>query len=154
MRKTSKTKRFAEGGDMPEVVVSSKRPRSIGRRFNSAMDEYERWGKDNPEAKLAADLTPYSGIVTSAGDTVNELRKGNYPQAGLEALGLIPGVKVASALNKVSKASKLKKGVGMAAQAYDAKNWGDAREDKDAAPKKFARGGGIESRGKTKGRFV
>ena len=141
MRKTSKTKRFAEGGDMPEVVVSSKRPRSIGRRFNDVADKYEKWGKDNPEAKLAADLAPFTGVVTSAADTINELRKGDYPQAGLEALGLIPGVKVASALHKVSKADKLRRGVGVAAQAYDAENWGDSRQEKNAAPKKFGKGG-------------
>jgi hypothetical protein len=118
------------------------------------MDGYEQWAKDNPEAKLVADVAPYTGVATSAADTVNELRKGNYPQAGLEALGLIPGVKIVNALRKVSKADKLRKGLGVAAHAYDVENWGDAREDKNAAPNKYARGGGIESKGKTRGRFV
>jgi hypothetical protein len=62
-----------------------------------ALAGYERLSNENPKIKLALDMMPYTGTVTSALDVANDLRKGEYGAAAGDAIGLIPGYKLAKA---------------------------------------------------------
>lgn len=71
-------------------------------------DTYDAVKKRYPEAKLALDVLPMSGVVTSAADTIQDLSKGNYLDAAENAVGLIPGLKAGVVLSKARKAKALK----------------------------------------------
>ena len=71
-------------------------------------DKYDQLKKSYPEAKLALDIAPYSGTVTSALDTAQDVYKGNYEDAAENAVGIIPGLKAGVLLKKGRKAAALK----------------------------------------------
>ena len=83
---------------------------------NKHLAKYKKWAEDNPDTKLAADVTPYSGSATSIGDAAVAADEGRYGDAGLELLGVIPlvkaGMKASKLRQKISKATR-------AAQAVD-----------------------------------
>jgi hypothetical protein len=62
-----------------------------------ALAGYERLSNENPKTKLALDMLPGTGTVTSALDVANDVRKGQYGDAALDAIGLVPGYKLAKA---------------------------------------------------------
>jgi len=143
----------------------------LKKAVGSALDTYERLSKENPDAKLALDLAPFSGVATSLADSAEAAHKGNYPDAALALLGVVPGVKMVKGKGFLDKAKKV----------YDSARANLARttdktsdtvtyaENKDAQAKsrregmkkggkvsapKASRGDGCAQRGKTKGRFV
>jgi len=70
-----------------------------------------------PKTKLALDLLPPTAMATSAVDAVNNLSKGNYGAAAIDAAGLIPGVKPLSkflpkllSIDNISRGRKVGKG--------------------------------------------
>jgi hypothetical protein len=58
---------------------------------------YDQLANEYPKAKLALDLMPGTGTVTSALDVANDLYKGEYGAAAGDAIGLIPAYKLAKA---------------------------------------------------------
>ena len=68
-------------------------------------DAYDAWKAANPKKKLAADLTPGVGVATALADTVQDLYKGEYGDAALDAVGAIPALGGAKLL-KVARAKK------------------------------------------------
>jgi hypothetical protein len=71
-----------------------------------SIDSYKKWSEENPKTKLAADLTPGVGVVTSLGDSATAAKDKRYGDAALELLGVIPGAKVLPLINKASKAAQ------------------------------------------------
>ena len=71
-------------------------------------DTYDDIKRRYPEAKLAIDVLPYTGVVTSAADTLQALSKGDYEDAAENAVGLIPGLKTGVVLSKARKAKAMK----------------------------------------------
>jgi hypothetical protein len=70
-----------------------------------------------PKTKLALDLLPPTAMATSAVDAVNNLSKGNYGAAAVDAAGLLPGVKPLSkflprslSIDNISRGRKVGKG--------------------------------------------
>jgi hypothetical protein len=68
-----------------------------------AIDKYRRWSEENPKAKLAADLTPGVGVVTSIGDAKVAAKDKRYGDAALELLGVVPGAKLVPLVHKMSR---------------------------------------------------
>jgi len=62
-----------------------------------ALDRYDQLSNVYPKTKLALDVLPGTGTVTSALDVANDLHKGQYMDAAGDALGLIPGYKTVKA---------------------------------------------------------
>lgn len=81
---------------------------------DAASNKYTKLVKENPEAKLVADLTPFAGIATSGLDAANNAYKGNYAEAGVDLLGLVPGVK------HIKGAGFIKDSVKYAGKGYNA----------------------------------
>jgi hypothetical protein len=76
----------------------------------SAIEKYKKWSEENPKTKLAADLTPGVGAITSIGDSAVAAGEGRRGDAVLELLGVVPGAKLLPIINKASrKAAKLNK---------------------------------------------
>jgi hypothetical protein len=138
----------------------------LKRAFGSALDKYQQLSADNPEAKLALDVAPFSGVATSLADTAVDARKGNYADAGLDLLGVVPGAKLIPGSGLVKSAMKYASGKANLARngdrASDAVTYAEEKKaqakgmkkgGKVSAPKQ-ARGDGCAQRGKTKGRFV
>lgn len=147
----------------------------------AAVKKYRKFSSDNPEAKFALDVAPYSGVATSLADSVSDAYEGNYPDAALDLLGIVPGVKFIKGAGTVKSVSK-HAGTGAelartADRASDALTYAEEKtaEAKEPAkgnagrgkvnPKRVnemkrggltasSRGDGIASRGRTKGRFV
>jgi hypothetical protein len=63
---------------------------SVGR----AVKKYRQLSANNPEAKLALDVAPFSGVATSLADAGADAYEGNYADAGLDLLGVVPGAKL------------------------------------------------------------
>lgn len=59
---------------------------------------YDQLSNDHPNIKLALDLIPSTGMATSAIDTASDLNKGNYGDAAIDAVGLIPEVRFAKTM--------------------------------------------------------
>jgi hypothetical protein len=137
-----------------------------------AAKKYKKWAEENPKSKLAADLTPGVGVVTSVGDAAAAADEGKYGDAALELLGVVPGAKLVPLISKLSrKASRVNKTKEVASTAdktSDTLQYAEGRkpvEDKpDWATGGMKKGGKISSastradgcaqRGKTKGRMV
>jgi hypothetical protein len=143
----------------------------LKKTFNKALDKYERLSKENPDSKLALDLAPFSGVATSLGDSAVDLRKGNYPDAALDLLGVVPGAKMVKGKGFLDKAKQMYgNGKANLSRVTDkASDFVTFLENKDAVAKsrgdgmkkggkvsapKASRGDGCAQRGKTKGRFV
>lgn len=137
----------------------------LKKAFGSALDKYQRLSAENPEAKLALDVAPFSGVATSVADSAVDASKGNYADAGLDLLGVVPGAKLVKGSGFVK--DMLKYGGGKANLARTADRASDAvtyAEEKKAQAKGMKKGGkvsasksrgdGCAQRGRTKGRFV
>ena len=68
----------------------AKSEKSLAKRLAA---KYREASSRAPEAKLALDLHPVTGIAMSALDAAASAAEGNYGDAGLELLGVVPGVK-------------------------------------------------------------
>ena len=134
--------------DVQEVVVTGKR--------RSLLDKYEDASVENPKTKLALDLLPGTGQITSVIDSANSARKGNYVDAAVDLAGVLPPVKWVSKAVKATKAKKLYRNL------KELDSVGDTQEfaKKEGETERMARGGmvksrgnGIAQRGKTKGKM-
>jgi len=149
--------------------------------IGKAVKKYRKMSSDNPEAKLALDVAPFSGVATSLADAGADAYEGNYADAGLDLLGVVPGVKLIKGAGAVKNAMKYAGSKADLARTADRASdsvtyaeektveakepsKGDAGRGK-VNPKRVngmksggmtasRRGDGIASRGKTKGRFV
>jgi len=138
---------------------------AIGR----VIKKYRKISSENPETKLALDVAPFSGVATSLADAGADAYEGNYVDAGLNLLGVVPGVKIIKGVGAIKNAAK---NAGLMAdlarntdRASDAVTYGEEKTkeknepDKNKTMKKggmiiSSRADGIASRGKTKGRIV
>lgn len=68
-----------------------------GGLISRALNGYDQLSNDHPNIKLAADVLPGTGTVTSALDVASALNKGDYGDAAVNAIGLIPGYKTVKA---------------------------------------------------------
>lgn len=74
--------------------------------MTGVIEKYKKWSEENPKAKLAADLTPGVGAITSIGDAAVAAKEDRYGDAALELLGVVPGAKALPMINKASKATQ------------------------------------------------
>lgn len=83
------------------------------------LNAYDGLSNQYPKTKLLLDVLPGTGTVTSALDTASDLNKGNYADAAVDAIGLVPALKFA-------KAPAM--GIGKRAVQYvsDNRHWLDA----------------------------
>jgi hypothetical protein len=65
---------------------------------DDALSLYDQFSQQHPNLKLAADTLPYSNVVSSGLDVANDLNKGEYWTAAGDALGLIPGFRLAKSM--------------------------------------------------------
>jgi hypothetical protein len=115
-----------------------------------------------PEAKLAMDLHPVTGIGMSALDSAASAAEGKYGDAVLEALGVVPGVKYIPGIGLKKAFKKYADAKSNAARAIDrtsdSVSYGTEKtaEAKERTGLKkggvVRRGDGIAKRGHTKGR--
>lgn len=144
---------------------SEDRPRVGLHNLRDKVAKYDKAKRDYPREKYLLDMAPGIGQVTSALDTVSSLSKGDYGDAALNAVGVIPGVKHVPARGLV-KAAKKYAGKGFAAaRNFDrgmdtAEYIGNEREKIKKPVVKKAKGGSVSSRadgcaikGKTKGKM-
>jgi hypothetical protein len=129
----------------------------------SASNKYTELSDKYPEAKLAADLLPGVGVVTSGADAVNDAYKGNYRDAALDLLGVIPGAKLIKGAGAVKDTTKFAgKNVEAARnidRGVDTATYLDRKDKAEKGMKKggkvkstaSSRGDGIAQRGKTRG---
>ena len=149
--------------------------------IGKAVKNYRKISSDNPEAKLALDVAPFSGVATSLADAGADAYEGNYADAGLDLLGVVPGVKLikgAGAIKNAMKYAGSKADLARTAdRASDSVTYAEEKtveakekpkgnagrgkvnpkrvnEMKNGGITASSRGDGIASRGKTKGRFV
>ena len=149
--------------------------------LGKAVKKYRKMASDNPEAKLALDVAPFSGVATSLADAGADAYEGNYADAGLDLLGVVPGAKLikgAGSVKNMLKYAGTKADLARTTdRASDSVTYAEEKtvEAKEAPkgdagrgkvnPKRVngmknggmtasSRGDGIASRGKTKGRFV
>jgi hypothetical protein len=150
---------------------------AVGR----AVKKYRKMSSDNPEAKLALDVAPFSGVATSLADAGADAYEGNYADAGLDLLGVVPGAKLIKGAGAVKNMMKYAGSKADLARTTDrASDSVTYAEEKTAEAKELpkgdagrgrvnprrvndmkkggvtasSRGDGIASRGKTRGRFV
>ena len=138
---------------------------AIGR----VIKKYRKISSENPETKLALDMAPFSGVATSLADAGADAYEGNYVDAGLNLLGVVPGVKLIKGVGAIKNAAKYAGSMADLARntdrASDAVTYGEEKTketnepDKNKTMKKggmivSSRADGIASRGKTKGRIV
>ena len=149
--------------------------------LGKAVKKYREMSSKNPEAKLALDVAPFSGVATSVADAGADAYEGNYADAGLDLLGVVPGAKLikgSGAIKNMMKYAGSKADLARTTdRASDAVTYaeektveakegpkGDAGRGK-VNPKRVnemkkggmtasSRGDGIAARGKTRGRFV
>jgi hypothetical protein len=92
--------------------------KSLAKRL---AEKYRRASEAAPEAKLALDLHPITGIGMSALDSAASAAEGMYGDAALEALGMVPGVKPARGLSKAlrfaSQKAQLARGIDRSSDA-------------------------------------
>jgi hypothetical protein len=148
---------------------SEDRPRVGLHNLRDKVAKYDKAKGDYPGEKYLLDMVPGVGQVTSALDTVSALDKGNYGDAALNAIGVIPGVKYIPARGLVKSAKKYAGKGFAAARNFDrgmdtAEYIGSEREKAKKPVVKKAKGGSVGSaskradgcatKGKTKGRMV
>ena len=145
---------------------SEDRPRVGLHNLRDKVAKYDKAKRDYPREKYLLDMAPGVGQVTSALDTVSSLSKGDYGNALLNAVGVIPGAKYVPARG-LAKATKKYAGKGFAAarnfdRGADTVEYIDSEREKAKKPVvKKAKGGSVSSRadgcalrGKTKGKMV
>lgn len=79
-----------------------------GGLIGNTLTGYDNWSQQHPYQKLALDLLPGTNVVASGLDVASDLHKGEYWTAAGDALGLIPGVKVAKTLmhSRIARAAQ------------------------------------------------
>ena len=137
--------------------------------IGKAVKKYRKMSSDNPEAKLALDVAPFSGVATSLADAGADAYEGNYADAGLNLLGVVPGVKLIKGAGAIKNAAKYAGSMANLARTTDrtsdAVTYGEEKTKETNEPAKnkpmkkggmtvSSRADGIASRGKTKGRIV
>ena len=117
-----------------------------------AVDKYKQWAVENPKTKLAADLTPGVGVMTSVGDAAVAADEDRYGDAGLELLGVVPGLKAVNYLRKgaksVERANKIKDVAHTADKTSDALQYVEGRKPVKDKPDWAT--GGMKKGGKVK----
>jgi hypothetical protein len=139
----------------------------MGKETNmigEAVKKYRKLSSDYPEAKVALDLAPFSGVATSLADAGADAYEGAYDKAALDLLGVVPGAKLIKGAGTVKNAVKFGSSAANlsrnADQANDVTDYIEQKREQQVNKKakgglaKFFRGDGIAQRGKTKGRFV
>jgi hypothetical protein len=133
---------------------------------DSASKKYTELSDKYPEAKLAADLLPGVGVITSGADAVNDAYKGNYRDAALDLIGVIPGAKLIKGAGAVKDSTKYAGKKLEAARNIDRGiDTSTYLDRKDKAEKGMKKGGKVKStassradgcaqRGKTRGRYI
>ena len=103
-----------------------------------AVDKYKKWSEENPKAKLAADLTPGAGVITSLGDSAVAAKEERYGDAGLELLGVVPGAKAINYLRKgvknAERVNKIKDVARTADKASDTLQYVEGRRPVEDKP--------------------
>ena len=103
--------------------------------------KYRKFSSDNPEAKFALDVAPYSGVATSLADSAADAYEGNYPDAALDLLGVVPGMKLIKGAGTVKDALKYAgTGAGLARTADQASDALTYAEEKTAEAKEPSKG--------------
>jgi hypothetical protein len=115
----------------------SEKVRAIKRSAGAALDNYEAASNAAPDAKLAADLYPKSAVLTSGLDAAVQVKNGNYGQAAVEAVGMVPFIKPGVTLAKMGAAALQRQALAKKAQAFDQLNdsltYGAAKTDSMAS---------------------
>jgi len=130
---------------------------------DSASKKYTELSDKYPEAKLTADLLPGVGVVTSGADAINDAYKGNYRDAALDLIGVIPGAKLIKGAGAVKDSTKYA-GKNLEAarnidRGIDTSTYLDRKDKAEKGMKKggkvkataSSRGDGCAQRGKTRG---
>ena len=94
----------------------------------SISDAYDEWKEENPKKKLAADLTPGVGVATAVADTVQDVYKGEYADAALDALGAIPALGGAKLLKMAKKTAKAVPALASGGRITGFKGYGKAKK--------------------------
>jgi hypothetical protein len=109
--------------------------------IGKAVKKYRKMSSDNPEAKLALDVAPFSGVATSLADAGADAYEGNYADAGLDLLGVVPGVKLIKGAGAVKNAMKYAgKGADLARTADRASDTVTYAEERTAEAKEPSKG--------------
>ena len=115
----------------------------------SASKKYTELSDKYPEAKLAADLLPGVGVVTSGADAVNDAYKGNYRDSALDLLGVIPGAKLVKGTGLTKSFTKFGDKRLEAARNIDrGVDTSTYLDRKDKAEKGMKKGGKIKAKAK------
>jgi hypothetical protein len=93
---------------LSEVQLSEETSSQNNTQPNTASlaQRYTNWAKENPKTKLALDLFPPTAIASSAADTVSQAAQGQYGDAAVSAIGLIPIIKPLSKLASLGKSPR------------------------------------------------
>jgi len=132
----------------------------LKKAFGTALEKYQKLASDNPEVKLAADVLPVSGQVTSIADAISDAKQERYAKAAVDLLGIVPGAKLIKGSGLVKDAMKYAGKNSNIARRIDTANdtvdYGRSKFKKGGkvSASKASRGDGCAQRGKTKGRFV
>jgi hypothetical protein len=81
----------------------AEKKKSLAKRL---AEKYREASARAPEAKLALDLNPITGIPMSALDAAASAAEGKYGDAGLELLGVVPAVKLIKGAGHLKDAVK------------------------------------------------
>jgi|688.fasta_scaffold508303_1 hypothetical protein len=83
----------------PEEMHTTDEPSSMA----GLPKKYQDWAKENPGKKLALDLFPPTAIPTSVADTAANLAQGQFGDAAVSAIGIIPLVKPLTKFARLGK---------------------------------------------------
>jgi hypothetical protein len=168
---TTRYKPFADGGlvdtDNPlrqawngATTAVSNGVQQVASLPGRALDAYDRLSNEYPKTKLFLDVAPGTNLVTSALDVASDLHKGEYGTAALDAVGLLPGYKLAkapihtAAQRAMAKLSKEAPNIDMAVNAlpeYLEKTSGTPPQQQQQQPQitesRYANGGPIQGPG-------
>jgi hypothetical protein len=114
-------------------------------------EKYREMSARAPEAKLALDLHPVTGIPMSAMDAAASAAEGMYGDAALEALGVVPGVKyipgmgLTKAMTKY--ASKKAEAARTVDRASDAVSYAGEKKAEAKDRMGLKKGGAVKPRG-------
>jgi hypothetical protein len=90
----------------PEEMPTQSTPTTDGQNSTIGLvPKYQDWTKENPGKKLALDLFPPTAIATSVTDTAANLAQGQFGDAAVSAIGMIPLVKPISKLASLGKSA-------------------------------------------------
>jgi len=115
--------------------------------IGKAVKKYRQLSNDNPEVKLALDMAPFSGIATSLADSGADAYEGNYVDAGLDLLGVIPGAKLIKGSGTVKNLMKYADSKADLSRTFDrASDLTTYAEEKIAQDKEKSRGNTAKER--------